>query len=352
VRTISADELLALLDAGAPVCVLDVREPDEFSSWSIPGARNVPLGQLATRFGELPRDCALVSVCAVGARAATAAELLRHEGLDVEVLDGGMEAWSRVYDDAELSVGGAIVVQIRRRGKGCLSYLVGDQETAVVIDPSTDIDQYVRRAATRRWSITHVVDTHLHAELVGAELLLSPLDRFEFPHGNLVDDMRITIGHNVALSVSVLSTPGHTKGSTTFVLGDDALFTGDVLFLESVGRPDLADEAEAFAHALYGSLHDRVLTMPDDAMVLPAHAGAAVEVRADIPVAATLGALRASLWQLTCDEEAFVAWATSSVSTRPPSYATIVEANRTGSPVDAATRSSLEAGPNRCAVAN
>jgi glyoxylase-like metal-dependent hydrolase (beta-lactamase superfamily II) len=362
VRTIAADELLRLVDEGAPMCLLDVREPDEFAPWSIPGARNLPLGQLASRRGEVPRDAKVVTICAVGTRAASAAELLEDDGLDVVVLEGGMDAWSRVYDDAELPIGGATVVQVRRRGKGCLSYLVGATETAVVLDPSGDVDQYVRRATARSWVITHVMDTHLHAdhlsgarelaERVGAELLLNPLDGFEFPHGDLVDDMRIAVGDGVELSVSVLTTPGHTKGSTSFVLNGEAVFTGDVLFMESVGRPDLADEAESFAHALYGSLHDRVLTLPDGAFVLPAHAGAKVEVRPGEPVTATLGHLRDSLWQLTCGEAEFVAWATSSVSARPSHYVTIVEANRTGSPVDDDMRSSLEAGPNRCAVAN
>jgi glyoxylase-like metal-dependent hydrolase (beta-lactamase superfamily II) len=362
VRTISADELLALLDASAEICVLDVREPDEFAAWSIPGATNVPMSQLTRRREELPRDRTLVSVCAVGARAAQAAGLLEPDGLDVVVLDGGMDSWSRVYDDVELSAGGATIVQVRRRGKGCLSYLVGAGRSAVVIDPSTDVHEYVRRAADRGWTISHVMDTHLHADhlsgardlaqRVGAELLLSPLDGFGFPHGDLVDDMTVEIGAGVELSVSVLSTPGHTRGSTTFTLGDAAVFTGDVLFLESVGRPDLADQAESFAHALFASLHERILTLPDGALVLPAHAGAKVEVRSGRPVTATLGTLRESLWQLSCGEDEFVAWATSSVSERPPNYVMIVEANRAGASVDAGTRSDLEAGPNRCAVAS
>lgn len=360
-HTIDAEELLRLIDTNEPVCVLDVREPDEFASWSIPGARNVPVGELRRRRGELPRDRPVVSVCAVGIRAAKAADLLAADGLDVVVLDGGMDAWSRVYDEASLSVGGADVVQIRRRGKGCLSYLVGAGRTAVVIDPSGDSDEYLGRAAARDWSITHVMDTHLHADHLsgarelaaraGAQLLLSPLDAFEFAHGDLVDGMSIDVGDGVELSVSVLATPGHTRGSSTFTLGGHAVFTGDVLFLESVGRPDLADQAEPFAHALFGSLR-RILALPDDALVLPAHAGASVEVHGGVAVTATIGSLRQSLWQLSVDEGEFVAWATSSVSERPPNYVTIVEANRSGSPIDASTRSGLEAGPNRCAVAN
>lgn len=361
-RTISASQLLARLDDDRDaVTLLDVREPDEFVAWSIPGARNVPLDQLGDREGELIAGRDVVTVCAVGSRATLAAERLGENGIDALVLDGGMQAWSRVYDEAELHLAGATVVQVRRRGKGCLSYVIGAGDRCVVIDPSVDLDEYTARCAVRGWTISHVLDTHLHADhlsgaralaaATGAELCLNPLDHFEFAHTDLADGGVVPIGQDAELRVTVLSTPGHTVGSTTFSLGEAAIFTGDVLFLESVGRPDLADEAESFAHSLYRSLHERIFTLSDDAYVLPAHAGGDVVIAAREPVTATLGALRGSLWQLTIGEEEFVDWAVSSVAARPGNYATIVAANRSGRGVDPAARADLEAGPNRCAVA-
>jgi glyoxylase-like metal-dependent hydrolase (beta-lactamase superfamily II) len=358
---ISADDLLSAIDAGSDVFLLDVREPDEFATWRIPGAVNVPLGTLASRLSEIPSDHEVVAVCAVGSRATTAVEVLGGAGLDAVVLVGGMAAWSTVFDEAEVQIEGATIVQIRRRGKGCLSYLVGVRDRAVVIDPAADVDQYLARAAARGWSITHVFDTHLHADHVsgarvlaaatGAELVLNAEDRFGFPHVALQDGMAVPIAEGVALTVSVLATPGHTSGSTTFLLATSAVFTGDTLFLESVGRPDLADRAEAFARALYRSLHDKVLALPDTALVLPAHVGQGVEVRGGVVVTATLGTLKRRLWQLSADEEAFVSWAVASVAERPPNYATIVATNKSGRAVDDEERAELEAGPNRCAVA-
>jgi len=361
VRTISADQLLTKLDDAEVVFVLDVREPDEFEAWRIPTAVNIPLGALPSRVGEVPRDREVVTVCAVGERAATATEVLAVLGVAAEVLDGGMSAWSNVFDDVERTLDGATVVQVRRRGKGCLSYVVGAQGSAVVIDPAADVDQYLALTAARGWTITHVFDTHLHAdhvsgaralaEAAGAELVLNPADHFGFPHVAAEDGMAVPVADGVAITVSVLTTPGHTSGSTTLVLGDAAIFTGDTLFLESVGRPDLADQAAAYAHALYRSLHDKVLCLPDAAMVLPAHVGQGVEVRGDELVAAPLGVLRDRLWQLSADEDDFVRWAVASVSARPPNYATIVATNKTGRAVSDQERSALEAGPNRCAVA-
>jgi glyoxylase-like metal-dependent hydrolase (beta-lactamase superfamily II) len=360
VRSITAGELLARLDDGDAVVVLDVREPDEFESWAIPGSVNMPLGGLERRLGEVPRDATVVTVCAAGTRAASASEILARAGVESSVLDGGMGGWSRVYDDAVMDAGAATIVQVRRRGKGCLSYVVGAGDAAAVIDPSSDVDEYVRRADARGWRIAHVFDTHLHADHVsgaralaaatGAQLVLNPADRFGFDFSALTDGMRVPIAEGVDLTVSVLSTPGHTKGSTVFLLGDTAAFTGDTLFIESVGRPDLADQAEAFAHSLYRSLHDKLLGLPESTMVLPAHFSSVVAVDRGI-VGAPLGDLKARLWQLTADQDTFVAWAAGSVTARPPHYETIVATNLSGAPLSLEDRSSLEAGPNRCAVA-
>jgi len=359
VGSITAEELLEQLDGN--VFVLDVREPDEFESWSIPGSVNVPLASVGGRLDDVPRSSEVVTVCAVGTRATTATELLAVAGIASSVLEGGMGAWSRVYDEAVLDEGAATIVQVRRRGKGCLSYLVGAAGAAAVIDPSSDVDEYLRRAEERGWRIAHVFDTHLHADHVsgarelaaatGAELVLNPADRFGFDYEALTDGMRVRIADGVDLTVSVLSTPGHTMGSTVYLLGEDAAFTGDTLFLESVGRPDLADKAEAFAHSLYRSLHDKLLELPDSTMVLPAHFSSVVAVDRNV-VGAPLGDLKARLWQLSADERDFVTWAVGSVAPRPPHYETIVATNQSGVPLTFEERTSLEAGPNRCAVAS
>ena len=101
--------------------LLDVREPDEVEAWHIPGAHNIPLGSLVERLNELPRDMDLVVVCAMGARAHQGADLLAERGISSEVLEGGMGTWASTYDIVTGEFGGATVVQLRRRGKGCLS---------------------------------------------------------------------------------------------------------------------------------------------------------------------------------------------------------------------------------------
>ncbi len=360
ISLMSTDELVLLLDGDSTPFLLDVREPDEVADWHIRGAYNIPLDELEARMAEVPLRERIVVICALGLRAQQGAQILASHGVASSVLGGGMGAWTSTYDQVEGDFGGARVVQIRRRGKGCLSYVVGAGTNCVVIDPSLDVDQYLNTAAHYRWAITHVLDTHLHADHIsgaralvaatGAVLMLSPADPFSFDFEPLSDGQAIELAPGVHLCVSAVSVPGHTEGSTMYQLGDSAIFTGDTLFLESVGRPDLAEQAEPFAHHLYRSLHERVLTQSDHTMVFPAHFGAGVEVHGDQLVSGRLGALRTTLDALKLDENDFVAWAVANVKDRPPNYQRIVRIN-SGQESVTAESAEIEMGPNRCAIA-
>lgn len=357
---VETSEVVGALDADPNLFLLDVREPDEFADWVIPSAVNIPLGQLSSRLDEVPESSNVVVVCAKGSRAAEGAAILSEHGRASRVLNGGMGAWASTYDQVEGDFAGAVVVQLRRRGKGCLSYVVGAGERCVVIDPSLDVSRYLEVATSHGWRISDVLDTHLHAdhlsgaralvESTGATLRLSAADPFTYEFTPLEDGQLISLTDGVELGVSAVSVPGHTEGSTLYTLGDAAVFTGDTLFLESVGRPDLADQAEAFAHLLYRSLHERVLPMGEQVMVFPAHYGASVPVHVGEFVSRPLGELSRDLPALAYSEADFVDWAVANVKDRPPNYQHIVMVN-TGSEAASNDAAELELGPNRCAIA-
>ncbi len=361
IGTITTGELVSILDTDASLFLLDVREPDEVQDWQIPGVHNVPLGSLASKLEEIPRDRNVVVICAKGARAQQGAEILAGEGIPSRVLEGGMGSWASTYDTVTGDFGGATVVQVRRRGKGCLSYVIGAGEKCVVLDPSLDTQKYEAIARDHGWRITHVLDTHLHADHIsgarqlvaetGAQLWLNPSDPFNFDYEPLSDGRTIELTDVVKITVAAVKVPGHTEGSTLYQLGDEAIFTGDTLFLESVGRPDLADQAEPFAHNLYKSLHERILPLRDDIEVFPAHYGASVEVHAGKFVAKKLGELRGTLPALLLSETEFVAWAVANVKDRPPNYQRIVRVNA-GLEEVSAEAAEMELGPNRCAIAS
>ena len=357
---LSAAELAARLGTDQEPYLLDVRQPEEVAAWAIPGAVNVPLGELPGRLAEVPTAGPVVAVCASGHRSSQAAALLARAGFDVTNLTGGMAAWGRVYDTATSELPGGQVVQVRRRAKGCLSYVVGSGDEAFVVDPSTEVDLYLGIARSRGWRITRVFDTHLHAdhlsgalalaERAGASLHLSPFDSFEFDYLPLGEGERFSLSGGLEMAVAVVHTPGHTQGSVVFVVGDEAVLTGDTLFVDGVGRPDLAERAEEFARNLHRSLTEKVLALGDHVSVLPAHFGSATVVVPGVPVAASLGSLRASLPALALDEDAFVAWATAAATERPPNYVEIVLANMGRTSPRARAAAALEAGPNRCSV--
>ena len=360
VTQVDARELASRLGGPDEPFLVDVREPAEVAEWSIPGAVNIPLGQLTGRTGELPRDRTVVTLCASGARSMAAAEWLTAQGYGVANLTGGMAAWATVYDTASVAAGDTEVVQIRRRAKGCLSYMVGAGDAAFVIDPSSDLEVYEGVAAQHGWQITRVFDTHLHADHLsgaralaqrtGATLHLNPADHFGFPFTPLTDREAFPLPSGTAMEVSVLHTPGHTEGSTIYRIGDAVVLTGDTLFVDGVGRPDLAERAEPFARQLHRSLQERVLSLPDEARILPAHHGSDVRVVPGETVGAPLGRLRQELTALRMDEEAFVRWAVARVTARPPHYQEIVRANLAADPDTLAALRPLEAGPNRCAA--
>ena len=357
---LSAVDLAALLGTEGEPFLLDVRQPEEVAAWAIPGAVNVPLGELAHRLSELPAGRPVVAVCASGNRSSEATALLVRAGYRARNLTGGMAAWGQVYDTALSPLSSGQIVQVRRRAKGCLSYLVGSGDEAFVVDPSLQVDLYVGLARAKGWRITRVFDTHLHADHLsgardlaartGASLHLSPLDAFDFDFHPLREGERFSLPGGVGVSVAVLHTPGHTQGSVIFVVGHEAVLSGDTLFVDGVGRPDLAERADEFAHNLHRSLREKVLVLDDEVSVLPAHYASTTRVIPGEPVAASLGSLRRALPALSLDEDAFVAWATAMVGERPPNYSEIIRANMGRSTAGADTLAALEAGPNRCSV--
>ena len=353
-------ELAARLGTSDEPFVVDVREPVEFAAWAIPAAVNIPLGELAGRVSEVPADRDVVTVCATGSRSSSAAEILSRTGRKVANLAGGMAGWATTYDAVTLELDDVRVVQVRRRGKGCLSYLVGAGDQAFVVDPSVDTEVYTRLADEHGWRIARVFDTHLHAdhlsgarqlaEAADAYLHLNPADPFEFAYEPLGEEDRFELPNGVTFHVAAIHTPGHTRGSSIYVVAGRFVLSGDTLFVDSVGRPDLAERAEEFAHNLYRSLHEKVLALSDDALVLPGHYGDHVVVRPDQPVGATLGELRQALAPLSYEEEKFVSWATARSAPRPPNYEEIIRANMGQSVAPLTALRQLELGPNRCSV--
>src|SRR5437870_662519 len=248
--TISTEGLRELLERGSPITVLDVRPAAERAEWSIPGSVHAEAYD-ALRRGD-PTALAdfhptngdrVVTVCAAGKTSMLAAKRLRARGLDAVSLEGGMRAWSLAWNTAEVPCPASTVriVQLRRTGKGCLSYLIGSNGAAVVIDASLDPQVYHRVGEKLGWGLCTVLETHVHADHLsrartlaveaGARLCLPTTDRVSFEYAPLKDGDTVRVG---SAGLRVLHTPGHTQESTCYLMSERALFTGDTLF--QIGR--------------------------------------------------------------------------------------------------------------------
>jgi glyoxylase-like metal-dependent hydrolase (beta-lactamase superfamily II) len=361
--TISTEQLRDLLSAGKPVTMVDIRTAAD-REWSIPGSLHIDaydavnagsLGLLAGR--DLGPD-PVVTVCGVGRTAAKATALLRAGGVKALTLEGGMRTWSMAWNPAEATVSGHQVVQVRRTGKGCLSYIVGSGSEAVIIDASVDPAVYVRLLRDNGWRLTAVVDTHIHADHLsrsralaqqeGAELWLPAQNRSRHAFRPVADGDRIRVGSDALVA---LRTPGHTAESTTYLLDQAAAFTGDTLFLASVGRPDLQGGADKDSASRARQLHQsigRLLKLPWKTMVFPGHVSEPIPFDGRL-LATTIGEIRDHVALAQLAEAEFVEAVLARIPPSPPNHSFITDLNERGElPEDPVE---LEAGANRCAVA-
>lgn len=353
--------------------ILDVRNEDDFADWKIEGDKfeylNKPYFDLIDGIDsikdQIPTDRDVVVVCAKGGSSEFVAEQLVEAGFDnVYSLEGGMKAWSEHLEPvkiADLNDGGELY-QFVRLGKGCLSYMVISDGEAALIDAVRMTDVFIDFAEEKEATIKHVFDTHLHAdhisggreiaEKTGAIYWLPPKDASEvqFNYRPLEDGEDVQIGSS-KISVQALYSPGHTIGSTSFIVDDHYLMSGDILFIDSIGRPDLAGKAEDWVSDLRETLYKRYKALSEDLVVLPAHYMTNHELYEDGSVAKKLGELYKENHGLNVDDEdEFRQMVTVNLPPQPNAYQEIRQTNMGKISPESEKKREMEIGPNRCAV--
>ena len=238
---------------------------------------------------------------------------------------------------------------------GCLahaSYLVGDGGECAIVDPQRDVDQYIDAARARGLTIKYVIETHLHADFVsghrelaarsGAEIVFGAAANAAFPHRAVRDGDALHLG---AIELRALETPGHTPESVCWLVAEEGrpvkVLTGDTLFIGDVGRPDLAGgrgyTPEMMAAMMYDSLRGKLLTLPDEVEVWPAHgAGSACGRNISSETWSTIGVQRRTNYALRpMSRDEFVTLLTADSSAAPPYFSRAAEINRQGArPLD------------------
>lgn len=352
--------------------ILDVRNADAFEDWKIDGHKfeylNIPYFELLDGVEEIlpqiPTDKEVLVVCAKEGSSIMVAEMLSDAGHEVGYLVGGMKSWSMYLEPIKVSdlANGGELYQFVRLGKGCLSYMAISEGEAAVIDAVRFTDVFMKFAEEKGVEIKHVFDTHLHADHIsggrhiaastGAIYYLPPKDAEEvvFDYTPLTDGLTVQLGSS-QIEVGALYSPGHTIGSTSFVIDKQYLLTGDILFIDSIGRPDLAGLAEDWVADLRETLYSRYRTLAEDLIVLPAHFMIIEELNEDGTVAKRLGDLFAENHGLNVeDEEVFRSMVTDNLPPQPNAYQEIRHVNMGKITPSDEEQTEMEIGPNRCAV--
>src|SRR4029079_879873 len=241
---------------------------------------------------------------------------------------------------------------------GCLahaSYLIGSEGEAAVVDPQRDVDQYIAEAAGQGLKIKYVIETHLHADFVsghrelaartGAEIVFGAQADAAFPHRAVSDGDEIKLGKVV---LRIIETPGHTPESISVLVVDtevsgqpQKILTGDTLFVGDVGRPDLAGgkgyTPPMMAAMMYDTLHGKLLQLPNEVEVYPAHgAGSMCGRNMSAETSSTIGEQRQTNYALQpMSKDEFVRLRTTDWAEAPAYFPRDAEINRSGAePLD------------------
>ncbi|MGG0153600.1 MBL fold metallo-hydrolase [Bacillus mycoides] len=353
--------------------ILDVRNEVDYEEWKIEGKQissmNKPYFDLLDGVehivDELPREKEILVVCAKEGSSQFVAEQLLDAGFNnIYYLAGGMKAWSEYVKPVKVGdvQGGGSIYQFNRFGKGCLSYMVVSNGEAAVIDAVRTIEAYEDFAKEHGVTITNVMDTHLHAdhisggrklaEKVGGTYWLPPKDAEEvvFSYEPLIEGSVITVG-GTKIGIDALYSPGHTIGSTSFIIDETYLLSGDILFVDSIGRPDLAGKAEDWVGDLRSTLYTRYKELSQELIVLPAHYSKISEMDENGVVSANLKQLFEVNAGLNMkDENEFRKIVTENLPPQPNAYQEIRQTNMGKIYPNVEEEREMEIGPNRCAV--
>ena len=292
--TISAAELHEEILQGRISEILDVRNSDEYAEQKLETRREVPTRHAPVydvldepeRFAGDTQDDAII-ICAHGNGSAMVVEEFNALGKETRSLAGGMEAWAQLL--VPVAIEGlphpAKAWQLQRPAKGCLSYVIGvPGENCIVVDPARHHSPYLELAKNHEMTVTHVIDTHVHAdhisggpglaEHLGVEYHLPPEDSAEeipFPNRPLDDGEELALGRDSVVRALTMRLPGHTPGTTALLVSERLLLVGDTIFVRGLGRPDLTGQAEELARSLFRSVHDRLEPLDPETVIAPAH---------------------------------------------------------------------------------
>jgi glyoxylase-like metal-dependent hydrolase (beta-lactamase superfamily II) len=363
-----------ITQAGEEFLLLDVRVNEQFDRFKVEGPFlsdmvNVPYVEFVEHEEEsvarVPATEKVRIVCAKEGSARYVGEILVNHGFkDVRYLEGGIKTWGNMLTPKLVaSDNGYKLYQFIRPGKASCSYGLIANDEMVLFDPSRNVDFYQSFAENNGARIVKSCETHLQADYIsgsrqiatdfGAHILGHENDFKEavFKYHKVVDD-QVFFFSKGGPEIKALHMPGHTPGSTSYLIDNKYLITGDTIFILSIGRPDLGGKAEEWSKLLYHTLKTKISELRDDLIILPGHYMDWSEANASRIFSDTLGNIKnqnSDIYGISTETE-FIEFIKDNMRPQPEVYAEVRKVNAGLLEVDAEEQEIMDLGKNECAA--
>ena len=360
--------------AGEEFLLLDVRVNEQFDRFKVEGPYlsdmvNVPYVEFVEHEEEsvakVPAAEKVRIVCAKEGSARYVGEILVNHGFkDVQYLEGGIKTWGNMLAPKLVaSDDGYKLYQFIRPGKASCSYGLIYNDEMVLFDPSRNVDFYQRFAENNGARIVKSCETHLQADYIsgskqiaadfGAHILGHESDFKEatFKYDKIVDEQVYSFSRG-GPEIKALHMPGHTPGSTSYLIDNQYLISGDTVFILSIGRPDLGGKAEEWSKLLYHTLQTKIEELIDDVIVLPGHYMDWSEANPSRIFSDTLGNIKnknSDIYGIS-SETKFIEFIKDNMRPQPEVYAEVRKVNAGLLEVDPEQQEIMDLGKNECAA--
>jgi len=374
VQSFTANDLFTWLVEKEPFLLLDVRNEEEFGRFQVEGPHpfemiNIPYMEFIEHEDEsvakVPKGKKLRIVCAKEGSSKYVGEILVNHGYtDVAHMLVGIKAWGNLLAPVQIAASDTYELhQFRRPGKASCSYGLISGKEMMLFDPAKNIDAYQAFADARGCTITHTFETHRQADYISGSLLLKqklgtkimapPADFQEaaFDYTAVNPDDQFTFNNGGPI-VKAIHTPGHTPGSTCYLIDDQFIVSGDTIFILSIGRPDLGGMAEAWSKMLYQTMTEKIIPLKASTQVLPGHYMDWKEANQDLAFVDTIAHIietNSAIYGIN-DADAFYHFIRDNLRPQPEEYAKIREINAGLVQVDADEADIMDLGKNECAA--
>jgi len=374
VTPFSAQELFQWLVSKEDFLLLDVRNNEEFARFKVEGPYpidmlNIPYMEFIEHEDEsvakVPRGKKVRIVCAKEGSSKYVGDILVQNGHDdVRNLKVGIRSWGNLLAPIRVAATDEWeLVQFRRPGKASCSYGLLYNGQMMVFDPAKNIDSYLQFAEDKGCQIIRSFETHRQADYIsgspalnqakGVEIVAPEPDFSEavFAYTPAADGAVIDFDGR-GPKIEVIHTPGHTPGSTCYLIDGRYLISGDTVFIASIGRPDLGGQVEAWSDLLFATMRQKMLQWDRDTIILPGHYIDWSEADGDLIFQKPLGAIidaNAGIYAIDNNAD-FLAFIKANMRPQPEEYAKIRQINAGLLEVDADTQDIMDLGKNECAA--